>query len=88
MSNHKTPAQRYLDNLQSRLYTHFGGHCRDCDVMFPLEFAHLEPTGLRGPGRGRKARLLDVQRNLNSYALMCRFHHDLFDGRQPAEVKQ
>jgi hypothetical protein len=90
MANHKDRYKRYLDNLQARLFAQFGGKCvvRACTVFVDLQFAHIEPTGLHGRGRGRRSRLLDVRRHPESYALMCKLHHDLFDGRQPAEVKQ
>lgn len=82
--------KRYLDNLQARLYARYGAKCgaEGCGVFVDLQFAHLKPTGLRGRSRGKRSRLLDVLRNPDSYALFCKFHHELFNGRQPAEVKQ
>lgn len=45
----------------------------------PLEFAHKDPTGCVGRGRGRADRYHDVKRNPGSYQLMCRGHHVRWD---------
>jgi predicted restriction endonuclease len=35
---------------------------------------------LNGRGRGRKERYYDVIRNPTSYLLMCKDHHEMYDG--------
>lgn len=44
-----------------------------------MEFAHLAPTGLQGRGRGLRARVLDIERNPQAYALLCRHCHKGLD---------
>jgi len=43
------------------------------------EFAHLEPTGLNGSGRGRNKRILDILKNEDKYVRLCKRCHDLLD---------
>lgn len=71
--------QRYVARLRDRLLDHYGRACCVCGGANDLEFAHLAPTRINGLGRGKKARLLDIQRHPESYALICRPHHKLFD---------
>lgn len=59
----------------------FGSACLHCGKSLNLEFAHTEPTGLCGRGRGKYRRLRDVRRNPDKYILLCMTCHDLFDGR-------
>jgi hypothetical protein len=51
----------------------------------PLEFAHVKPTGLCGQGRGLKHRFLDVLRNPECYALLCRRCHRRLDATRSIE---
>ena len=36
-----------------------------------LQFAHVRPTKLKGVGRGKSRRLLDVKHHPSCYELMC-----------------
>lgn len=53
----------------------------NCRNRENLEFAHIRPTKLSGMSRGSRKRFYDVKNNPNSYRLMCKRHHDVFDGR-------
>lgn len=45
-----------------------------------LEFAHREPTGLKGAARGRNRRYYDYKNNQHKYLLICPdCHDDYFD---------
>lgn len=63
------------------LVAEYGSVCLHCESRLDLEFAHTEPTGLCGNGRGKYRRLRDVRRNPTKYILLCMTCHDLFDGR-------
>lgn len=55
----------------------FNWCCAWCGSIDGLEFAHLEPTGVSGKGRGRPTRYYDVLRHKSSFMLMCfDCHHD------------
>jgi len=57
----------------------FGGHCTKCGGKKQLEFAHIEPTGLDGEGRGSKERMRDIKKNKDKYELLCRPCHKMRD---------
>lgn len=44
-----------------------------------IQFAHIEPTGLEGKGRGRKERLYDILKNPDKYVPLCESCHLDFD---------
>lgn len=71
--------KRWRNRLHAALITEMGGRCEECGSLAPLEFAHKEPTGLSGPGRGRDKRLLDVRRNMSKYRLLCKGCHVDYD---------
>ncbi len=73
--------KRYLDRLERRLLAQRGNECQKCGSKDWLEWAHLEPTGLKGEGRGKRRRLLDVKRNPTRHALLCKLDHAELDGR-------
>ncbi len=59
-----------------------GGCCANpfCEHPYEkLEFAHTKRTGLNGWGRGRKERYYDVINHPDSYILLCKECHKLFD---------
>lgn len=58
-----------------------GGGCKVCGVRVGLDFAHKHayPTNLKGPGRGRNMRVLDVLRYPFAYVLLCKAHHAAYD---------
>lgn len=78
-----SPNNEYRKRLRVRLVQQFGGRCEECGVEEGLEFAHVEPTGLNGEGRGRAKRIFDVKKNPRSYRLLCMTCHDVLDGRTP-----
>lgn len=73
--------RRYIQRLKARLLEMFGNRCQDCGDTYNLQFAHVMPTGLDGPGRGMRKRLMDVYRNPLHYNLLCKDCHDELDGR-------
>lgn len=71
-------SQDTLDALRAR----YGGRCADCGAGAKLEFAHVSPTGLCGPGRGLRTRYFDILKNPECYVLLCRPCHRRRDSRQ------
>lgn len=58
-----------------------------------LEFAHLEPTGLEGRGRGAHHRRLDLLKHLDKYTYLCHCCHKDFDNgnrkkMQPESIEE
>ncbi len=70
----------YVKRRWKQLIEDSGGKCAQCPSAEKLEFAHLEPTGLRGRGRGRKERLFDILKHPEKYVLLCGYCHDELDG--------
>lgn len=64
---------------KARLIEVYGSKCWLCPREQRLEFAHIEPTGLSGMGRGKYARIRDVEANPGKYALLCRRCHKKLD---------
>lgn len=63
-----------------------GSRCFHCNTRGSkknqMEFAHLQPTGLNGIGRGSHHRRLDVLKHQDKYTYLCRnCHQDLDKGR-------
>ena len=50
-----------------------------CGHMDNLEFAHNQPTGLKGMSRGSYRRVLDILLNPCAYILLCHACHKAFD---------
>jgi hypothetical protein len=77
---------RYKACLLARIKALFGDRCQQCGLSetedVRLEFAHVASTAVKGRGRGSYQRLRDVEKNPESYRLLCRpCHMDLdFDG--------
>ena len=60
----------------------FGGICScGCGATTKLEFAHTKPTELNGKGRGSFKRLKDVIINPDSYKLLAKTCHRMFDNK-------
>ena len=78
--NRRAPERR------NELIIEFGGKCEECHSTESLEFAHKEPTGLSGRGRGRKERLYDVINNPDKYRLLCKDCHEMYDNGLLEEV--
>jgi transcription elongation factor Elf1 len=71
--------KEYVTKLKEQLYQIHGNRCFFCGSTKQLEFAHLEPTGLNGMGRGRINRYLDIKKHVGSYMLLCHECHRQFD---------
>ena len=72
---------RRLPVVAARLL--IGGACAQCQATQdtkPLEFAHLEPTGLNGRSRGKSRRLFNILKHPDKYVLLCVDCHDDLDG--------
>lgn len=59
-----------------------GNRCEHCGLKLQirkrqpnLQFAHLEPTELKGRGRGQNHRICDIARNPRKYMLLCELCH-------------
>jgi hypothetical protein len=67
----------------------FGEACLLCGATEELQFAHIHPTGLRGPGRGKYARIRDVWLHPRDYVLLCKGCHRELDGQEinPREIE-
>lgn len=78
---HRKRQQKYLNKLKEICLHHYGNRCQyyNCTETTKLEFAHLEPTGVKGAGRGKQTRLLDVHKNFDKYTLLCHKHHHELD---------
>lgn len=83
--NQREASYRWLKNLRIRLLRHWGSTCNwnGCAESreWTLEFAHLEPTGLKGSSRGKRARLKDVRNNPDKYTVLCYECHRAYDYR-------
>lgn len=76
---------KYLRGLAERLKAEREGKCQAASCRTegtkenPLQWAHREPTGLKGEGRGWYRRLRDVRDYPEKYLLLCRACHLDFD---------
>ena len=73
----------YVKRRWQQLIDDSGGACAQCHATQdtkPLEFAHLEPTGLNGRSRGKSRRLFNILKHPDKYALLCVDCHDDLDG--------
>lgn len=58
-----------------------GNQCETCHrSLLVLHFAHVKPTALNGRGRGRNARIRDIERHPEAYRLVCKRCHFKMDG--------
>lgn len=82
-------APGYYRGVMQRLREEWGNRCRADRVGLPacgvsgtarqLEFAHKEPTGVIGRGRGRADRYHDIKKHPESFELLCHLCHKLYD---------
>lgn len=56
-------------------------------MIAAVEFAHVKPTGLDGPGRGMERRYRDVLKNPDCYRVLCKECHRKAD-RENMESQQ
>lgn len=75
----KERRRRYQDKLKVRAFDAIGRACVFCESEDDVQAAHVLPTDLRGPGRGKKRRFADVVRKPEAYRPMCRRCHRTFD---------
>ncbi len=78
--------RRYIERLRKRLADARGNRCERCGATpeeEELQWAHVKPTALRGSGRGREARLMDIKNNPDSYKLFCKPCHKDHDEMGP-----
>ena len=71
--------RRHTQNLRKRAIRLFGDRCMFCGVGGVLEFAHLTPNNIRGPGRGMRVRYFHILQCPKEYARMCPDHHKGYD---------
>ena len=74
---HRRQQKKYLEKIKQICLHHYGNKCQyyNCTETTKLEFAHILPTKLKGAGRGKQSRLLDVHKNFECYTLLCHKHH-------------
>jgi hypothetical protein len=80
-------------NVLSALISLCGSTCSwpGCPEVYNLQFAHLEETPIlkierdwEHRGRGTNDRARDILDHLDSYAILCAYHHVHFDrGERP-----
>jgi hypothetical protein len=73
-----TRCQIRVAALRARVKAVHGTVCRVCGRS-DIELAHIKPTCLHGPGRGRTARLCDQVANPDCYVSLCRRCHRRYD---------
>lgn len=57
-----------------------GNKCEDCGNLEGLQFHHIKPTKLSGPGRGFNRRVLDIMKHPDCYRLVCPVCHRAREG--------
>lgn len=72
-------AQKRLPRLMTALRLGFGGCCVLCTSKERLEFAHIQPNGVTGKGRGGNRRAYHIRANPDHYRLLCRRCHLRYD---------
>lgn len=83
----KEHCRRYRLRLRLRVALIYGIHCQTCGSPRNLQLAHVEPTGLKGAGRGLTRRLLDAIKHPDKYILECYRCHKKRDGRSVESEK-
>ena len=71
--------------LKSQLLQHYNNRCFFCGSKVNLQFAHIQPTKLKGPNRGRFVRYYDIKNNLLKYELLCKECHIAYDNNTEFE---
>jgi hypothetical protein len=60
--------------------------CELCGSNDDLEFAHLNPTRVKGHGRGRRVRTNDILSHLSAYTRLCRGCHKRYDDGEITKI--
>jgi hypothetical protein len=68
-----------LRKLMTELRAAFGDRCDLCGARDALEFAHIEPNGCVGKGRGGLVRAYSIKNNPAHYRLLCHTCHQRYD---------
>lgn len=75
--------REYRQRLKEKCVLLFGTRCQKCgreeSEGVVLQFAHVRPTGLSGPGRGFTHRYLDILRHRKRYRRWCEDCHKEHD---------
>lgn len=72
-----TSKQR-TESLRQRVIALLGSVCAECQAT-PIHYAHMQPTRLRGKGRGQIRRLRDILKHPKRYKPLCakcHYEHD------------
>jgi len=69
----------WIKKAMVRLRNSFANCCLYCGGEEKLEFAHVNPTDLKGWGRGRKERYYDIVKHPDDYVLFCKGCHRDYD---------
>jgi hypothetical protein len=75
-----TRGKKYTGEDMEALRRGRGGRCELCGSNERLEWAHVKPTGLCGPGRGLQDRVRDIKKNPECYRLLCHECHKRVPG--------
>jgi hypothetical protein len=100
ISIYESTNARYLRKKKEKLLRIFGDECKKCrakngdikkiekekNEIVVLQFAHKVGFRLRfGEGRGKRKRLLAVERNPEQFELFCRWCHLEYDKENPLQ---
>jgi predicted restriction endonuclease len=78
--------KRYWERRRGLLIKRYGSRCFFCGSKQRLEFAHIAPTNLKGMGRGKERRIIDITRNPFCYELLCHMCHRAYDGFSDGKI--
>lgn len=74
-----THAAQCRERTKQRALDAIGRECVFYGSSEDLHAAHVKPTGLKGPSRGKRERYKDVAENPDCYRPMCKDCHRTFD---------
>lgn len=75
----KERMKRWRERLKERAFNSIGWKCIFCKTSDRIQAAHVIPTEIRGPSRGKDIRYLDIIRNPHCYRPMCTTCHRAYD---------
>ena len=71
--------RKATSELMAELRELYGNRCFYCGSKMYLQFAHLQPTKLKGMSRGSRKRYYDIKNNPGKYELLCKECHKSLD---------